>query len=166
MTAFAVEKMQKTDYPLTKDNLLLKIIPSAIGMGLITTLYTGLILGVPIIYLGGKGPKEVNEFFVGLLNGYDAFLKAHGLSSDKKLLIFGSPLFFRTLMQMCDHLKDLSFIGCMLAGGSGMSKEELEQMDAVFASKGCKVPVLNGYGQNEMAGAVTLNQIKKNRRGR
>ena len=161
----AVDKMKKTDYPLTENNLLLKIIPSQIGMGLITTLYTGLILGVPVIFLGGNSPKESIELFVGLLNGYNAFLESHHLSKDTKLLIFGSPMYFRTLYQLFDNLQDLSFIGCMLAGGSAMSKEELETMDTAFASKGCSVPILNGYGQNEMAGAVTLNQINKNRRG-
>ncbi len=161
----AVEKMVKTDYPLYERNLLLKIIPSQIGMGLITTLYTGLIIGIPVIYLGGNSPQESIELFVGLLNSYSAFLENHKISSDAKLLIFGSPMYYRTLYQLFDHLEDLSFIGCMLAGGSAMSKEELEIMDKAFASKGCTVPILNGYGQNEMAGAVTLNQIGMNRRG-
>ena len=54
----AVEKMVKTDYPLYERNLLLKIIPSQIGMGLITTLYTGLIIGIPVIYLSGNSPQS------------------------------------------------------------------------------------------------------------
>ena len=161
----AVVKMAITDYPLHQDNLLLKIIPSHIGMGLITSLYTGLILGVPIIYLAGFGPQESIRCFVEMINGYDSFLKVNHLSSDTKLLIFGAPMYFRALLQLFDQLQNLSFIGCMLAGGSAMSKEELEIMDAAFASKGCCVPVLNGYGQNEMAGAVTLNRNNKNCRG-
>ena len=161
----AVEKISKTDYPLNNNNLILKIVPSHIGMGLITTLYTGLIIGIPVIYLGGNSPTETIDLFVKFINEYDLFLKNKQLSPDTKLLIFGSPLFFRAMLQLVDHIQDFSFIACMLAGGSAMSKEELEIMDTTFGSKGCTVPVLNGYGQNEMAGAVTLNQIHLNRRG-
>ncbi len=53
----------------------------------------------------------------------------------------------------------------MLAGGSAMSQEELEILDATFASKGCTVPVCVGYGQNEMAGGVTMNENGANKRG-
>ena len=161
----AVAKMAKTDYPLSRENLILKIIPSHIGLGLITTLYTGLIMGVPVVYLGGNSAQESIELFIGLLNGYGSFLEKHNLPSNTKLLLFSAPMYYRALYKEADHLQNLSFIGCMLAAGSAMSKEELELMDAAFAAKGCTVPVLNGYGQNEMAGAVTLNLIGKNRRG-
>jgi len=161
----AVEKMVKTDYPLYESNLLLKTIPSHIGMGLITSLYTCLIVGVPMIYLGGNSPKESIELTIGLLLGYQEFLDRHNLKNNSKLLIFGAPMYYRSIFQLIDQLNDLSFIGCMLAGGSAMSKEELEAMDAAFAERGCNVPILNGYGQNEMAGAVTLNLNCNNRRG-
>ena len=161
----AVLKMLKTDYPLNENNLLLKTIPSHIGMGLITTLYTGLIVGIPVVYINSNGPKESIESALKFLNEYFSFLKKNSLSVDTKLLIFSFPMYFRTLFQFKDIISDLSFVKCMLAGGSGMSKEELEIMDAAFAEKQCTVPILNGYGQNEMAGAVTLNQISMNRRG-
>ena len=161
----AVDKMAKTDYPLNNNNLLLKTIPSHIGMGLITSLYTSLIIGVPMIYLGGNSPKESIELTIGLLLEYQKFLENHNLSQNSKLLIFGAPMYYRSIFQLINHLSDLSFIGCMLAGGSAMSKEELESMDAAFAERGCTVPILNGYGQNEMAGAVTLNLNSNNRRG-
>ena len=161
----AVEKMVKTDYPLSRENIILKIIPSHIGLGAITTLYTGLIIGAPVVYLGGNSAQESIDLFIGLLNGYEGFLKKHNLPTNTKLLLFSAPMYYRALYQFVDHLQNLSFIGCMLAAGSAMSKEELELMDAAFAAKGCTVPVLNGYGQNEMAGAVALNLIKMNRRG-
>ena len=84
---------------------------------------------------------------------------------DTKLLLFGMPLLYRTLYQCIDLIEDMSFIGCMLAGGSAMSKEELETIDKAFAEKGCTVPVCVGYGQNEMAGGVTMNEIGANKRG-
>ena len=46
-----------------------------------------------------------------------------------------------------------------------MSREELEAIDKAFATKGCNVPVCVGYGQNEMAGGVTMNEIGANKRG-
>ena len=161
----AVIKLSKTDYPLDEKNLLLKTIPSHIGMGLITSLYTSLIIGIPMIYLGGNSPKESIELTIGLMSNYKQFLVMHNLNNATKLLIFGAPMYYRSIFQFIDNLSDLSYLGCMLAGGSAMSKEELETMDSVFSSKGCLVPILNGYGQNEMAGAVTLNQISNNKRG-
>ena len=84
---------------------------------------------------------------------------------DTKLLLFAAPMFYRALYQCLERFDDLSYIGCMLAGGSAMSKAELEVMDAAFSAKGCGVPVLIGYGQNEMAGGVTMNEIGANKPG-
>lgn len=161
----AVEKMLKTDYPLVPENMALKIIPSFLGMGLITTLYTCLIVGIPAIYFVAYGPKGSIDGVLNAIITFPSFLQKYGLPASTKLLLFASPMFYRGIYQLIDQAPDLSFLGCMLAGGSSMGKEELEVFDAAFASKGCTVPVMNGYGQNEMAGAVTLNQIGKNRRG-
>lgn len=161
----AVEKMLKTDYPLVPENLILKIIPSFLGMGLITTLYTCLVVGIPVIYFVAYGPKGSIDGVLSTIITFPSFLQKYGLPASTKLLLFASPMFYRGIYQLIDQVSDLSFLGCMLAGGSSMGKEELEVLDAVFASKGCTVPVMNGYGQNEMAGAVTLNQIGRNRRG-
>lgn len=161
----AVVKLQKTDYPLTRDNLLLKMIPSHIGLGLITSLYAGLVIGIPVYYLLIAQPQVSIELFVRFINGYERLLEEHQLSSDTKLLLFGSPMYYRGLLNHADQVRNLSFIGCMLAAGSAMSREELELMDTTFATKGCTVPVVNGYGQNEMAGAVSLNRNGMNRRG-
>ena len=46
-----------------------------------------------------------------------------------------------------------------------MSKEELEIFDDEFQRKGCTVPIINGYGQNEMVCTITLNQNNDNCRG-
>lgn len=161
----AVSKMLETDYPLHENTLVLKTIPSHIGLGLITTLYTCLIVGVPVVYIASRGPQEGIKSTIGFMAEYERFLNKFHLDKETKLLIFAAPMFYRFISQSLDFLPDLSFVGCMLAGGSAMSKEELEKLDSVFAKKGCKVPILNGYGQNEMAGAVALNQNSKNRRG-
>ena len=162
----AVEKFICTDFPLTPSNVMLKIIPSFLGMGIVSTAYLCLITGTPIIYvMQGNEFQAIIDEAVRRIFTFAEFAKEKGISYSAKLLIFASPMFFRGMYQQLDQVESLSYIGCMLAGGSAMSREELERIDAAFADKGCTVPVLSGYGQNEMAGGVTMNEIANNRRG-
>lgn len=160
----AAQKMLYTDYPITKGNVLIKMIPSQIGLGLITSLYTGLLSGVEIVLLSGKDVIELTKNLVSFVADFKRFKEISNLSWDAKLSIFTSPLFIRELIN-ATNLKDLSFIGSMLAAGSKMEKAELEELNRKSLKKGCKVPVCNGYGQNEMAGAVTLNFVHHNVNG-
>ena len=164
----AVLKFLHTDFPLAKSNIMLKIVPSFIGMGVISTLYTCLITGDPIVYMPGMKkmiPQVLLECVIRTLKTFRDFLANNNLPSDTKLLLFSPPMLFRGLFHRLDEINDMSFIGCMLAGGSAMSREELEAIDAAFAAKGCTIPVLVGYGQNEMAGGMTMNEIGANKRG-
>ena len=163
----AVMKFMLSDYPLAASNIMLKLIPSFIGMGVVTTLYTCLVSGNPIIYLPGYQmiPQVSLECMLKFMISFRSFLQENQMQPDTKLLLFAAPMFYRGLCQCLEKIDDLSFIGCMLAGGSAMSKDELEIIDAAFAKKGCNVPVTVGYGQNEMAGGVTLNEIHANKRG-
>ena len=160
----AVMKHIASDLPMATTNIMLKVIPSFIGMGLISTLYTGLITGNPILY-----PEVISNTQDGIsavlkvITGFPSFVGENHMHPDTKLLIFASPMFYRGLYFALEHIEDLSFVGCMLAGGSAMSREEM--LDAAVAAKGCKVPILIGYGQNEMAGGVTMNEIGANKRG-
>ena len=163
----AVMKFMLSDYPLAASNIMLKLIPSFIGMGVVTTLYTCLITGDPIVYLPGYQmvPQIALECVLKAIVSFRSFIQDKQMRPDTKLILFAAPMFFRGLAQCLEEIEDLSFIGCMLAGGSAMSKEELEIIDAAFSEKGCSVPVLVGYGQNEMAGGVTVNEIHANKRG-
>lgn len=161
----AIKELLETDLPLNRDHIILKNVPLHIAMGSITTLYLGLTTGMPVLYLAGGGPKESLESFVQMFLHYDKFLQQHGIPATIKLCSFASPMFYRALYESRNFIDDLSFVDCMLAGGAGMTKEELELYDDAFHKKGCSVPVVNGYGQNEMTGTVTLNQIHQNRRG-
>lgn len=164
----AVLKFLHTDFPLATSNIMLKIVPSFIGMGVISTLYTCLITGDPIVYMPGMKkmvPQVLLECAIKAINSFRHFLERNELPSNTKLLLFSPPMLFRGLFQRLDEIEDMSFIGCMLAGGSAMSREELQTIDAAFAMKGCTVPVLVGYGQNEMAGGMTMNEIGANKRG-
>lgn len=161
----AVMKHISSDLPLAKSNIMLKIIPSHIGMGLISTLYTCLITGDSIVYLPANGPQESIEAVIKAIATFPLFLTENHMPMETKLLLFAAPMYYRYLYQFLESINDLSYVGCMLAGGSAMSKIELEEMDVAFAAKGCTVPVLNGYGQNELAGGVTMNEIGANKRG-
>jgi len=52
-----------------------------------------------------------------------------------------------------------------LAAGSKMSEAELLQFSDFLQERNCNVPICNGYGQNEMGGAVTLNTNTHNVNG-
>ena len=54
----AANKMLHTDFPLTRNNVMMKAVPSHIGLGLITTLYTCLLSGTPIVLIKFRIPPE------------------------------------------------------------------------------------------------------------
>ena len=160
----ATQKMLYTDYPLSTGHLLLKMIPIQIGLGLITSLYTGLISGTIIVLIGGKDVSELIEKTVFFVKNFTQFREIHQLTKSTKLNVFTCPTYIRTLINSRE-VTDLSFIGSILAAGSKMTKEELLDLEQIAEEKGCKVPICNGYGQNEMAGAVTLNLNQYNING-
>lgn len=151
----AVQKMLATDYPLGGSNVLVKMIPAHIGLGLITSLYTGLVSGTLVVSIGVKEvPKLIGES-IAFVKNFNQFCVENQLLK-AKLNIFSTPLFLSAIVKSAD-ITDLSFMGSMLAAGSKITAEELDQLEKIIFSKGCRVPICNGYGQNEMAGAVTLN---------
>ena len=163
----AVQKMLYSDFPLTEDNFLIKAIPSHIGLGVITTMLTALLAGIPYIQLKGF-PDPVLDLLGetnDLISNYKQWLAENGFDTNSNLLLFAAPIFAKFMMKEIDRFDDLSFLSGILLGGSKMTKEELDLMDTVFSAKGLKTPVCNGYGQNEMAGAVSLNTVSHNKNG-
>lgn len=160
----AAQKMLYTDYPLEEGNVLIKTIPSQIGLGLITSLYTGLLSGVIVVLISGKSISELINKQIVFVQNYQHFKTSNQLNSSTKLNIFTAPIFIRELIKS-QNVKDLSFIGAILTAGSKMSKDELDYLEQIAREKGCNVPICNGYGQNEMAGAVTLNLNQHNVNG-
>ena len=160
----ATQKMLYTDYPLSVGHVLIKMIPIQIGLGLITSLYTGLISGTMVVLIGGKDASDLVAKMVSFVKRFKIFKEIHQLSETTKLNIFTSPAFIRPLIKS-QEITDLSFIGSFLAAGSKMTKDELIDLEQIASEKGCKVPICNGYGQNEMAGAVTLNLNRYNING-
>jgi len=158
----AALKMAYTDYDMNKNNVLMKIIPSHIGLGLITTLYTGLLTGTKLVMISGNGPEESIKQATAFVYNFKKFVEKNKLNKDAKLLMYAAPMFYRMINSFIDKIDDLSYMGTMLAAGSSMSSEELEMLNASFKKKGCKSEICNGYGQNEMAGAVSLNTNNAN----
>lgn len=163
----AIWKMMHSDFPINEGNYLIKAIPSHIGLGSITTMLTGLLSGVTYIQITGLPnpavdmPKETFELFTH----FEEWKKQNGLNDDKGLILFAAPLFAKYYLSRLSEIQDLSMLKGILLGGSKMTKEELDAMDAAFAKRGLQIPVCNGYGQNEMGGAVALNTVHHNKNG-
>lgn len=160
----AALKMMFTDYGLSPDNVLVKMIPSQIGLGLITSLYSGLVTGTKVVMLSGSKTEELAEQLILFVKNFKDFRKENGLNDNAKLLVFTAPVFLRALIRS-EEVKDLSFMGAMLGAGMKMPAKELDQLQEIAATKNCFIPIVNGYGQNELCGAVTLNQNNANKNG-
>lgn len=163
----AVEKMLNADLPIEPNNILLKAIPSHIGLGSITTMLTALLSGASYIQLKGMPEPAAglaNET-VSLLKDYKNWLTAHGIEGNKGLLVFAAPYFADFILKAIGDIEDLSFVKGILLGGAKMERDTVDKMDAVFRTKGLSVPIGNGYGQNEMGGAVALNTVHYNKNG-
>lgn len=160
----AVQKMLYTDYHLGNGNVIMKMIPSQIGLGLITTMYTGLLSGTTVVLVAGVSPEELAFNMISFVKNFESFKKEYNLKEDALLSIFTAPAFVRALI-LSDAITDLSCIGTILAAGSKIAKKELDELTEIARKKGYKYPICNGYGQNEMAGAATLNTNAYNKNG-
>lgn len=160
---WACAKVYHTDYPLGKNDVIIKMIPSQIGLGLITSLYTGLLSNSEVVLIGGNGTDNMIENLNTFIKDYPKFCEKRERKPGK-INLFTAPIFVRNLIHD-DTVKDLSHMGSILAAGSKISEEELDALEEKARSKGCKIAIHNGYGQNEMAGAITLNQHNSNKNG-
>lgn len=160
----AAQKMMFSGFPLKPGNFTLKAIPSQIGLGSITTLYTSLVSGTGVILIRPETKEEAFKYTSEVLKKYKSIIKKNGLSEESLLMLFMSPMFVRSIHDDTG-INDMSFIGGILAAGSKMGKKELEVMNKDFGEKGCTVPVNNAYGQNEKAGATTANTPKHDKPG-
>ena len=160
----AAQKMMYTDYPITRGNVILKMIPSQVGLGLILSLYAGLIAGATVVVFSACSTDDLIGKLTNFTRNFREFLKISELNPNAKLNIITAPIFVRGLIG-CSEQIDFSVVGCLMGGGSKMSKEELDEMTNIAYSKGMKYPICNGYGQNELAAgpvAINCNQYNVN----
>ena len=152
----AAAKVLRTDL-LSKDSVVLKVIPVQVGLGLITTLYTSLINGNTVILDRGESGKALPANTIRLVREFPLIRSRYGLGEGARLAVFASPLFIRSIF-LSEEVQDLSFLESILAAGSKMSEKELVELTEIGRQKGCSVRICNGYGQNELAGAAALNE--------
>ena len=155
----AIEKMLNSDFPINKNNYVFKIIPTHIGLGAITTILTSIFAGTTYISIKPLDFFQPPECVLSMIIHYKEFIQECGLDSRKGLLFFASPIFAGILALNADKITDLSFIKGMLLAGSKMDTDMIDKFNAALIPKGLKAPLCNGYGQNEMAGAVALNTV-------
>ena len=160
----AAQKMMYTDYPITRGNVIIKMIPSQVGLGLITSLYVGFISGATVVMFSCCATDDLIGKLINFTKGFRGFLKDNGLNPNAKLNILTSPLFVRGLIKGSAQI-DLSILGSLMGGGSKMSKTELDKMTAIARERGMSCPICNGYGQNELAGGVAINSPLHNVNG-
>lgn len=154
-----------TDFPLGKNNIMLKAVPGFIGLGVITTMYTSLVTGTPLLLIDGTSPEELRQKTVDIIINFDEFKKKNYLSDKFGLLMFSAPVFIRDLHTRYDEITDLSYVNGFMVAGSKMSKDELDKIEADLKEKGLRVTINNAYGQNEHGGGVVTNSPKYNKNG-
>lgn len=160
----AVEKMLYSEFPYKRGNAVIKMIPSQIGLGLITSLYTGLVSGSAVILIGGTDKQKLIDDVSEFVSNFEQYKKLLNLPEDSKIVYPTACAFARELV-MDPRVTDLSVMGGILAAGSKMDKEELDELNEVLKKKDGMVPVTNAYGQNEQAGAQALNTPSYNKNG-
>ena len=156
----ATQKLYFTGFPFGRKSYILKSIPSQLGLGSITSLYSGLVSGTGLILIRPVTKEEAFANNVQVIQRFRDIMKKCGVDEEAILMNFASPMFFRGIHEGIDNIDDMSFIGGLLAAGSKMNREELIKMNADFKAKGCPVPINDAYGQNELAGGVTFNTPK------
>lgn len=156
----ATQKLYFTGFPFGKDSYVLKSIPSQLGLGSLTSLYSCLLSGTGLILIRPESKEKAFNLNVKVINEFRDIMKKYGLSEQSILMNFASPMFYRGIQDQISEIGDMSHIGGFLAAGSKMNKNELIEMNKQFKEKGCPVPVNNAYGQNELGGGVTMNTPK------
>ena len=146
----AVRKLCYTDFYLGENTLMLKPVPSHIGMGLIGTLYMSLITNTSIYMIKGFSPLEAAENVTNFCKNFNSFRIKNNLPKETKVTLFAAPMFYKMMAERIDEFQDLSFMGTILSAGSKIIGEEIERIYKIFSKKGCTNKIINVYGQNEM----------------
>lgn len=153
----AAQKMFFTGHPYGRGNFVLKSIPSQLGLGSVTTLYSGLVSGTGIILIHPASKDIAFDLNAKVIQDFPSLKRKFEISDESILMNFASPMFFRGINERIDGIDNMSYLGGLLAAGSKMTEEELIDLNKSYSDKGCTVPINNAYGQNEQAGAVTVN---------
>lgn len=142
-----VQKLAYADLPLGRGKSLLVYLPPWIAYA----------LGDAIIYALALGSKVV------LSPTFDPDKIANHLG--KFTICFTAPICYRYLKDHFDELTakqklGLKMIECLVSGGDKITSEENAELERVLGTV-----LVNGYGNNEGWGALTVNPTKHNKYG-
>ena len=164
----AIQKMYNTGFPYGSGNVLIKNIPDPVGLGSIISMYAGMLSGTLLVVMGTSSmedplidyKRKMREF----TRNFPEYREMLGLPEGAKLNYAIAPEFARELSDD-KEIKDMSFVGSILAAGSAMDESDLNEKDASNREKGCKVPITVFFGHNETCGPITGNTNELNRPG-
>ena len=136
-----------SDLPLGDNKSILVALPPWIAYGIGDAIVLPLALGTKVELCANFDP--------------DAVYKNIG----KFTIAFAAPFHYRYIKDNFSKMnkkqnKDFSKIECFVSGGDKISAEENREFEEVF-----KIPLVNGYGNNEGWGALTVNPVLNNKYG-
>lgn len=136
-----------SDLPLGKDKKVLVALPPWIAYGLGDAIILPLSLGTQVELCPNFDP--------------DAVFKKIGNFT----ISFAAPFHYRYLRDNFDKLSSrqkqkMKMIDCFVSGGDKISIEENEEFEKIFGTS-----LVNGYGNNEGWGVLSVNPVKSNRYG-
>ena len=154
----AIKMVAYLDLPLYKKKRSLVCAPPWVIYGLVDSIYTGLVFGAETIYT----TKPAEEMIYLHLGQFD--------------YVYGVPVYYRYLYnKICeleklsdeDSVKELerisdclSNVSVFISGGDKVSEKEVIDWQLMF-----DVPIVNGYGNNEVVGAAIVSPMFANRPG-
>lgn len=146
-TVSSVMQLAYSDLPFGKNKKILVALPPWIAYGLGNAIIMALSFGTKVELSPDFNPDAVYK------------------NIDKFTISFAAPFHYRYLLDNFDKLtkkqkKCFEKIECMVTGGDKVTIEENKQFELTF---GCSV--VNGYGNNEGWGSLTVNPTKSNKYG-
>lgn len=153
-----IEKMCYCDLPFYMKQRALVCAPPWVIYGLVNSIYSGLVLGIETVYT--TQPKE--EMIYTHLGSFD--------------FVYGVPVYYRYLYNKMKQLvhstndidinkleeikQYLNKISVFISGGDKISEEDLISWQLMF-----EIPIINGYGNNEVTGAAIVTPRFANKVG-
>lgn len=145
-----IRKVMYEDLQLGEDNVIAKVIPSHIAMGVVGILCSALYSNTPVVMVRGNTAQECANNTMKLVKNFKQFRKNNNIKENAKLTLFSSPVFLKTIADNVDDFEDLSYLGTLLSAGSKLSKDVINYVCQKIGLKNCFSKPVNVYGQNEM----------------
>lgn len=142
-----VQKLTYSDLPMSAGKSVLVYLPPWIAYALGNAILYSLTLGAKAILSPTFDPKDFSKYI------------------GKFTMCFTAPFCYRYIRDNYSSLtkkqiEQLSKIECLVSGGDKISEEENAELEKLFGTV-----IVNGYGNNEGWGCLTVNPTKSNKYG-